>query len=138
MSFLKDTTRRRVHPAPMRWYGRHLHCTSTRFVLREGRCAFPLPLRFAGQVLRKPLDGPSDHLVLWGCRFDGAAMTNITVHLPDEHVRQLEERAARLQISIEELARLTLEDLLAKPDEEFRLAVQQTLKKNAELYRRLA
>ena len=65
-------------------------------------------------------------------------MTNITVHLPDEHVRQLEERAARLQISIEELARLTLEDLLAKPDEEFRLAVQQTLKKNAELYRRLA
>ncbi len=50
---------------------------------------------------------------------------------------KLEEIAARLKITAEELARIGIEDLLARPDNEFQQAADYVLKKNAELYRRL-
>lgn len=65
-------------------------------------------------------------------------MSSITIDLSDEHLMRLREIATRLGISPEELARVGIEDLISKPDEKFDSAVDYVLKKNAELYRRLA
>jgi len=65
-------------------------------------------------------------------------MSNITVSLPEDKLLKLQEFAARLAISPEELARIGVEELLALPDDEFRRVMDYVLKKNAELYRRLA
>jgi len=65
-------------------------------------------------------------------------MSSITVNLSDEHLLQLKELAARLGVSLEELARAWITERLAQPDEKFKTASEHVLKKNAELYRRLA
>jgi len=39
---------------------------------------------------------------------------------------------------MEDLVRVSVEDMLTQPEEEFRKAAQYVLKKNAELYKRLA
>lgn len=65
-------------------------------------------------------------------------MSAITINLSEERMRQLREVAARLGVSPEELARVSVEELLAKPDEKFEEAARHVLEKNAELYRRLA
>ena len=65
-------------------------------------------------------------------------MSAITINLSEERMRQLREVAARLGVSPEELARVSIEELLAKPDEKFEEAARHVLDKNAELYRRLA
>ncbi len=64
-------------------------------------------------------------------------MSNFTVRLTQQQMLKLEEVAARLKITAEELARIGIEDLLARPDNEFQQAADYVLKKNAELYRRL-
>jgi hypothetical protein len=65
-------------------------------------------------------------------------MATITIGLPDERALRLKEMAARFGISPEELVRVSVEELLARPDEEFERVMDYVLKKNAELYRRLA
>jgi antitoxin FitA len=65
-------------------------------------------------------------------------MTTITIGLTDDRALRLKEMAARLGVSPEELVRVSIDELLARPDEEFERAVDYVLKKNAELYRRLA
>ncbi|MFY9611344.1 MAG: CopG family transcriptional regulator [Blastocatellia bacterium] len=65
-------------------------------------------------------------------------MTTITIGLSDDRALRLNEMAARLGVSPEELVRVSVDELLARPDEEFERAVDYVLKKNAELYRRLA
>jgi antitoxin FitA len=65
-------------------------------------------------------------------------MTTITSPIPDDRMSKLQELAARFNITPEELVRLGVEELLARPEEQFRLALDYVLKKNAELYRRLA
>ena len=66
-------------------------------------------------------------------------MNTITVTLPDDRLLKLKEKAVQLGISPEELVRYSIEELLARPtDEAFKQAVAYVLKKNAELYRRLA
>jgi len=65
-------------------------------------------------------------------------MTAITVTLSDDRLAQLQEMATRFQVSPEELVRVGVEELLAQPDDVFQRAVATVLKKNAELYRRLA
>ena len=64
-------------------------------------------------------------------------MTTIMINLPDERLVKLQEMAVRFGVSPEELARLSIEGLLARPDETFERAVGYVLEKNAELYRRL-
>ena len=64
-------------------------------------------------------------------------MSSITVNIPEEHLPRLLEIAANLGVTIEELARMSLEELIALP-EGFERAADYVLKKNAELYRRLA
>jgi len=65
-------------------------------------------------------------------------MTTITIPIPDERMRRLQELAARFKITPEDLVRVSVEELLARPEEQFRRAVDYVLNKNAELYRRLA
>ena len=65
-------------------------------------------------------------------------MSTITINLPDEHLSKLQEAAAQLGITPEELVRASIEDLLNQPEESFKQALDYVMKKNAELYRRLA
>jgi len=65
-------------------------------------------------------------------------MTTVTVALADERVSRLEQLATSLGVSSDELVRVSIEELLTRPEEAFRQAADYVLKKNAELYRRLA
>jgi antitoxin FitA len=65
-------------------------------------------------------------------------MTAITVPLTEDRLARLRELAAQAGVSPEEMARAGLEQWLAGPSEEFRRAAQHVLRKNADLYRRLA
>ena len=65
-------------------------------------------------------------------------MHTITITLSDDRLAKLQEIAARLHIAPEELVRASVEDLLARPEETCQRAIDYVLKKNAELYRRLA
>ena len=65
-------------------------------------------------------------------------MTSISVTLPDDRLLKLQEIASRLGVTPEDLVRISIEELLARPDGAFQQAVDYVLNKNAELYRRLA
>ncbi len=65
-------------------------------------------------------------------------MTTITVALPDDRVSQLKTVATRLGLTPEDLVRVSIEELLSRSDEDFERALSYVLKKNTELYRRLA
>jgi len=65
-------------------------------------------------------------------------MTSITIPIPDERLLKLKELAARLQVTPEELARVSVEEILTRSEEDFQAAASYVLKKNAELYQRLA
>ena len=64
-------------------------------------------------------------------------MSNITISLPEDSMSKLKEMAVGLGTTPEELVRASVQDLLGRP-EEFQKAVDYVLKKNEELYRRLA
>ncbi len=64
-------------------------------------------------------------------------MSAITIALSEDRLLKLQEIAARLGVKPEDLVRVSIEELLARPDEEFERAADYLLKKNAELYRRL-
>ncbi len=65
-------------------------------------------------------------------------MTNVTIQLPDEYVIRLEGKAKDLHVTLEQLLLASVEDLLTRPNEEFKRVMEYVLKKNAELYQRLA
>lgn len=65
-------------------------------------------------------------------------MSAITIELNEAQLVRLQAIAERMGVSVETLARSSLEELLARPDDEFERAADYVLKKNAELYRRLA
>ncbi len=65
-------------------------------------------------------------------------MTTITIEIPRERIQQLKEYAELFGVSMEELVRASVEDMLAQPEEQLRKAMQYVLKKNAKLYKRLA
>lgn len=64
-------------------------------------------------------------------------MSTITVTLPDDRLARLQEIAKRFNTTPEELVRVSIDELLARPDEAFEEAADRVLEKNAELYRRL-
>ena len=64
-------------------------------------------------------------------------MTTITTSLAGDQLAKLQEKADRIGVSPEELARVSIEDLLTRPDAAFERAVGYVLDKNAELYKRL-
>jgi len=65
-------------------------------------------------------------------------MTMITIPLSDERLAHLRGWAEQTGLSPEEFLRRRVEQLLDRPDEQFRQAAAYVLQKNAELYRRLA
>ncbi len=65
-------------------------------------------------------------------------MDAITIPLSKDGLAKLREMADRHGITPEELARISIEELLTLPEEEFQRAVDLVLEKNAELYQRLA
>lgn len=65
-------------------------------------------------------------------------METITFTLPEPMVCKLKERAREANISVDELVRASVEEWLQRPSEDFTLAADYVLRKNAELYRRLA
>jgi len=62
----------------------------------------------------------------------------VAFELSVAQAEKLQREAERLGISPSDLARAVLADLLADRDEGFRAAADRVLRKNAELYRRLA
>jgi predicted transcriptional regulator len=65
-------------------------------------------------------------------------MTTITITISDARLSKLQDIATRFQVTPEELLRVSLEELLARPEEAFQRAVSYVLHKNVELYERLA
>ena len=65
-------------------------------------------------------------------------MTDITISLSEERLTKLREKASTYGISTEDLVRASIDQLLAGPDEEFKRVTDHVLKKNEELYQRLA
>jgi len=65
-------------------------------------------------------------------------MATITVSLPADRLERLTAVAERFQVAPEELIRVSIEELLTQPEDDFRQALYYILKKNAELYQRLA
>jgi hypothetical protein len=62
----------------------------------------------------------------------------LAFELPAPQAQKLREEAKRLGLSPEDLARAALADLLSTPDAEFQAAADRIVRKNQELYRRLA
>jgi len=65
-------------------------------------------------------------------------MTTLTVSIPEEQLAKLSELAAELNVTPEALVAARVEELVRGPDEEFERIAAYVLKKNADLYRRLA
>jgi hypothetical protein len=53
-------------------------------------------------------------------------------------VKKLQEIAERFRVAPEELVRASLEELLTRPLDDFQIALDRVLAKNADLYKRLA
>jgi hypothetical protein len=64
-------------------------------------------------------------------------MTTLTITLSEEQLSQLQEFAARLEVTPEELVSIGVEELLTPPDDSFQQAMSYVLKKNTKLYQQL-
>jgi hypothetical protein len=65
-------------------------------------------------------------------------MEQITISLPEEVATQLKDASKKIGIKPEDLMLVSLQEKLANLDSEFTDAMKYVLKKNAELYTRLA
>ena len=62
----------------------------------------------------------------------------LRIELSPAQAERLRHEAERLGVAPEDLARAALADLLATRDDDFKAAAERVLRKNEELYRRLA
>jgi len=65
-------------------------------------------------------------------------MVTITVTLSEDRLQKLQNLAKQFNIPMEELLRVTFEELVARPQEDFQKALEYVLKTYKELYKRLA
>ncbi len=65
-------------------------------------------------------------------------MEHLTISLPEEVATQLKDASKKIGIKPEDLMLVSLQEKLANLDSEFTDAMKYVLKKNAELYKRLA
>jgi antitoxin FitA len=65
-------------------------------------------------------------------------MNTITINLSNEDWSKLKEKAARLDISVEEPVRTSVDELITWPDAAFEGSADYVLKKNTDLYKRLS
>ena len=68
---------------------------------------------------------------------------SLTIELTDEQLQQLEQRAMKLNLTAEQLVTASVQNLLSDENSEskaleFSDAMEYVMKKNRELYRRLA
>ena len=68
---------------------------------------------------------------------DSIQMT-LNLDLDEEQAQRLQDAARRLNVSVTDLAKAAINDLLAKPQSDFERSAKRVLKKNADLYKRLA
>ena len=62
----------------------------------------------------------------------------LNLDLDEEQAQRLQDAARRLNVSVTDLAKAAINDLLAKPQSDFERSAKRVLKKNADLYKRLA
>jgi hypothetical protein len=62
----------------------------------------------------------------------------LSIDLSPAQADRLRHEADRLGLAPEDLARAAIADLLATPGDDFKAAAERVLRKNEELYRRLA
>lgn len=65
-------------------------------------------------------------------------MATIRIDLTDQQLTKLQEVAEALEISVEDLARLGIQQTILTEDQAFLQAANRVISKNQELYRRLA
>lgn len=65
-------------------------------------------------------------------------MSKITITIQDEHLQKLQDSADRLGVSLENLLLMSVEELINQQEQTFQTATDYVLKKNVELYQRLA
>ncbi|MCH7676168.1 DNA-binding protein [candidate division KSB1 bacterium] len=65
-------------------------------------------------------------------------MEHLTISLPEEVAAQLKDASKKIGIKPEDLMLVSLQEKLANLDSEFTDAMKYVLRKNAELYKRLA
>ena len=66
------------------------------------------------------------------------ASMKLTIDLSPAQLERLRHEAERLGLPPEDRARAAIADLLATPGDDFKTAAEHVLRKNEELYRRLA
>ena len=65
-------------------------------------------------------------------------MEQLTITLPEEIAQQLKDASKKIGVKPEELLITSLQEKLANLDSDFTEAMKYVLKKNAQLYKRLA
>jgi hypothetical protein len=65
-------------------------------------------------------------------------MTSIVVPISEEKLEELKKRASKYDIEPERLIEAVVDEMLTRHDEKFNRALEYVLKKNADLYKRLA
>jgi hypothetical protein len=65
-------------------------------------------------------------------------MQTLEIQLPEQIAVRLQEAAHKLGVSVEVLLQASVEEKLARLDEDFLAAANYVLEKNSELYQRLA
>jgi len=65
-------------------------------------------------------------------------MASITIELSPDRLKRLETLAEKFNLRAQDLVRVTVEELLDRPDEELVRTREYVLQKNRELYRRLS
>ena len=85
-----------------------------------------------------PTPIPWTYMDSFGLQIRNQFEMTLNLELDAQQLRRLEEAASKLNVTIYDLAMAAINELLAKPENEFECAAERVLKKNAELYRRLA
>lgn len=65
-------------------------------------------------------------------------MVTVTVTLSEDRFQKLQDLAKQFNIPIEQLLRVSFEELVARPQEDFQKALAYILETYKELYKRLA
>jgi hypothetical protein len=65
-------------------------------------------------------------------------MVTITVTLSEDRLQYVQELARKVNVAPEELLRVSFEELVARPQEDFQKALEYVLETYKELYKRLA
>ena len=65
-------------------------------------------------------------------------MVTVTVTLSEDRFQKLQDLAKQFNIPVEQLLRVSFEELIARPQEDFQKALEYVLETYKELYKRLA